>query len=97
MIDVMVHSKLMIVDDVLLHVGSANLNNRSIGLDTECDLAIEARTQGSARRSSACATACSATIAALRRMRLRPRSRNGLARADSAYAASRGALSCAGD
>jgi len=36
----------MIVDDVLLHVGSANLNNRSIGLDTECDLAIEARTQG---------------------------------------------------
>jgi len=45
-IDVMVHSKLMIVDDVLLHVGSANLNNRSIGLDTECDLAIEARTQG---------------------------------------------------
>lgn len=36
----------MIVDDVLLHVGSANLNNRSMGLDTECDLAIEARTQG---------------------------------------------------
>ena len=35
----------MIVDDVLLHVGSANLNNRSIGLDTECDIAIEARTQ----------------------------------------------------
>ena len=42
-LDVMVHSKVMIVDDVLLHVGSANLNNRSIGLDTECDLAIEAR------------------------------------------------------
>lgn len=39
----MVHSKLMIVDDVLLHVGSANLNNRSAGLDTECDLALEAR------------------------------------------------------
>jgi len=43
-IDVMVHSKVMIVDDVLLRVGSANLNNRSIGLDTECDLAIEATT-----------------------------------------------------
>ena len=40
---VMVHSKLMIVDDELLRIGSANLNNRSMGLDTECDLAIEAR------------------------------------------------------
>lgn len=38
------HSKLMIVDERLLRVGSANLNNRSMGLDTECDLAIEART-----------------------------------------------------
>lgn len=37
------HSKLMIVDDRLLRVGSANLNNRSMGVDTECDLAIEAR------------------------------------------------------
>jgi uncharacterized membrane protein YdjX (TVP38/TMEM64 family) len=27
----------------LIRVGSANLNNRSMGLDTECDLAIEAR------------------------------------------------------
>src|SRR3954454_19599289 len=43
-IDVMVHSKVMVVDDVLLRVGSANLNNRSLGLDTECDLAFEART-----------------------------------------------------
>jgi len=36
------HSKLMIVDDRLLRVGSANLNNRSFGVDSECDLAIEA-------------------------------------------------------
>lgn len=36
------HSKLMIVDDSLLRIGSANLNNRSMGVDTECDLAIEA-------------------------------------------------------
>jgi phospholipase D1/2 len=42
--DIMVHSKVMIVDDVLLRVGSANLNNRSLGLDTECDLAFEAKT-----------------------------------------------------
>ena len=39
----MVHSKVMIVDDVLLRVGSANLNNRSMGTDTECDLTIEAQ------------------------------------------------------
>jgi phosphatidylserine/phosphatidylglycerophosphate/cardiolipin synthase-like enzyme/uncharacterized membrane protein YdjX (TVP38/TMEM64 family) len=39
-----VHSKVMIVDDVLLRVGSANLNNRSMGFDTELDLAIEAET-----------------------------------------------------
>jgi phospholipase D1/2 len=37
-----VHAKVMVVDDRLLRVGSANLNNRSMGLDTECDLLIEA-------------------------------------------------------
>ncbi|MEQ8196148.1 MAG: VTT domain-containing protein [Rhodospirillales bacterium] len=41
-IPVNVHAKLMIVDDRFLRVGSSNLNNRSMGLDTECDLAIEA-------------------------------------------------------
>jgi phosphatidylserine/phosphatidylglycerophosphate/cardiolipin synthase-like enzyme/uncharacterized membrane protein YdjX (TVP38/TMEM64 family) len=41
-VDVMVHSKLMIVDDRLLRIGSANLCNRSMGTDTECDLTIEA-------------------------------------------------------
>jgi len=43
-IDTMVHSKVMVVDDALIRVGSANLNNRSFGLDTECDLAFEAQT-----------------------------------------------------
>ena len=42
---ILVHSKLIIVDDTLLRVGSSNLNNRSAGLDTECDLAIEARNE----------------------------------------------------
>ena len=37
-----VHGKLLIVDDRLLVVGSANLANRSMALDTECNLAIEA-------------------------------------------------------
>ncbi len=36
-----VHSKLLVVDDRLVRVGSANLANRSMGLDTECDLAFE--------------------------------------------------------
>ena len=38
----MIHSKVMVVDDRLLRIGSANLNNRSMGTDTECDLVIEA-------------------------------------------------------
>jgi uncharacterized membrane protein YdjX (TVP38/TMEM64 family) len=37
-----VHSKVMIVDDEILTIGSANLNNRSMVLDTECNLALEA-------------------------------------------------------
>ncbi|MGF1628635.1 MAG: VTT domain-containing protein [Kiloniellaceae bacterium] len=39
---VMVHAKVMIVDDRLLRIGSANLNNRSMGTDSECDLVLEA-------------------------------------------------------
>ncbi len=37
-----VHAKVMIVDDEVLRVGSSNLNNRSMRLDTECDIAIDA-------------------------------------------------------
>lgn len=37
-----VHSKVMVADDRLLRVGSSNFNNRSMGFDSECDLAIEA-------------------------------------------------------
>ena len=40
---VLIHSKLIIVDDIFLRIGSSNLNNRSMGLDSECDLAIEAK------------------------------------------------------
>lgn len=36
------HAKVMVVDDRLLRIGSSNLNNRSMSLDTECDLVIEA-------------------------------------------------------
>jgi len=39
------HSKLMIVDDEWLRIGSANLSNRSMGVDTECDLVLQADAQ----------------------------------------------------
>jgi phospholipase D1/2 len=55
-VDVMVHSKVMIVDDRLLRIGSANLNNRSMGADSECDLVIEARSE--AEREAICAARC---------------------------------------
>ena len=37
-----VHAKIMIVDDVLLRIGSSNIDRRSMGFDTECDVAIKA-------------------------------------------------------
>lgn len=40
-----VHAKIMIADEKILKLGSANLNNRSMGFDTECDIAIEAQDQ----------------------------------------------------
>jgi phospholipase D1/2 len=47
------HSKVCIVDDELVRVGSANLSNRSMGFDTECDLAIEASERPAVRRTIA--------------------------------------------
>ena len=41
-----VHAKVTIVDDEVLHVGSSNMNNRSLRLDTECDVTIDARLPG---------------------------------------------------
>ncbi|MGH0030288.1 MAG: VTT domain-containing protein [Myxococcota bacterium] len=48
-----VHSKLMVVDDRLARVGSANLSNRSMGFDSECDLAVESTPEGAASRAIA--------------------------------------------
>lgn len=41
-VPIYVHAKLMIVDDEVLRIGSANMNNRSLGLDSECDLVLDA-------------------------------------------------------
>ena len=46
-----VHSKVLMVDDTLLTVGSANLNNRSMGFDTECNLALAAEGQDHVRKA----------------------------------------------
>ncbi len=46
-----VHAKLMIVDDRILRIGSANMNNRSLGLDSECDIFIDCERPGN---ESAC-------------------------------------------
>ena len=36
------HAKVLIIDDRVLRLGSSNVNNRSMRLDSECDLALEA-------------------------------------------------------
>ena len=46
--DIYVHSKITIVDDRMIRVGSANFNNRSMGLDSECDLLIDGNLPGNA-------------------------------------------------
>lgn len=50
-----IHSKLLIVDDEIIRVGSANMNNRSMGLDTECDLFIDAARPGNGHAVAAIA------------------------------------------
>jgi phosphatidylserine/phosphatidylglycerophosphate/cardiolipin synthase-like enzyme/uncharacterized membrane protein YdjX (TVP38/TMEM64 family) len=37
-----IHSKVMVVDDELARIGSANFSRRSMAVDSECDLAIDA-------------------------------------------------------
>lgn len=37
-----VHAKVLVVDDQVLRIGSSNMNNRSMRLDTECDVTIDA-------------------------------------------------------
>ncbi|HZN04108.1 MAG TPA: VTT domain-containing protein, partial [Candidatus Polarisedimenticolia bacterium] len=44
-----IHSKVLVADDVLLRIGSANLARRSMGLDTECDLAVDGSGDSGAR------------------------------------------------
>lgn len=50
--EILIHAKLIIVDDRFARVGSSNLNNRSGGFDTECDVGVEAHGE-EARRAIA--------------------------------------------
>ena len=47
----MVHAKVMVIDDNWVRVGSSNLSNRSMGLDSECDLAIAANGKDAVRKA----------------------------------------------
>jgi phosphatidylserine/phosphatidylglycerophosphate/cardiolipin synthase-like enzyme len=47
------HAKILIADGRVLRLGSSNMNNRSLRLDTECDLAIEAADEATAERIAA--------------------------------------------
>jgi phosphatidylserine/phosphatidylglycerophosphate/cardiolipin synthase-like enzyme len=51
-----VHAKLTIVDDCILRIGSANLNNRSMGLDSECDVFIDCARPGNAHAEATITT-----------------------------------------
>ncbi|MFO7714076.1 VTT domain-containing protein [Desulfosarcina sp.] len=45
----MVHAKVMVIDDDFVRVGSSNLSNRSMGFDSECDLAVATDTDQDVR------------------------------------------------
>ena len=46
---IIVHSKVSVFDDRVMRVGSANLNNRSFGFDTEIELAVEGESENARR------------------------------------------------
>ncbi len=47
--EIYVHAKILIIDDRAIKIGSSNMNNRSMGFDTECDIALDAADDAAAR------------------------------------------------
>jgi phospholipase D1/2 len=45
-VPIYVHAKILVIDNRLMTVGSANLSNRSMGLDSECNLVVESNGEG---------------------------------------------------
>jgi hypothetical protein len=58
-----VHAKVTVVDRDVLRVGSSNFNNRSLRLDTECDVVIDATSSGRAEDGEAVAAIRNALLA----------------------------------
>ena len=54
--EIVVHSKVMVVDERFLCVGSGNLSNRTLGFDTECNLVLDTATGGERIRAAASRT-----------------------------------------
>ena len=52
-VPIYVHAKVMMIDDEVLRIGSSNMNNRSMRLDTECDVTFDASIGENATRISA--------------------------------------------
>jgi phosphatidylserine/phosphatidylglycerophosphate/cardiolipin synthase-like enzyme len=52
-VPIYVHAKILIADDRTLRVGSSNMNNRSMRLDTECDVIIDVGLPGNEGREAA--------------------------------------------
>ena len=59
-----VHAKVLIVDDRLLRIGSSNMNNRSMRLDTECDVCVDAAMMPSDSEARASITGIRASLIA---------------------------------
>ena len=51
--DIYCHAKVLIADDRVMRLGSSNMNNRSLRLDTECDVSIEPPDQAAPDRIAA--------------------------------------------
>jgi len=51
--DIYCHAKVLIADDRVMRLGSSNMNNRSLRLDTECDVSIEPPDQAARDRIAA--------------------------------------------
>ena len=67
-----VHAKVLIIDDRYLRIGSSNLNNRSMGFDTECDIAIEADHLGQHARQKGDLDAVPQYVLAIARAEVQP-------------------------
>ncbi|MFV0624782.1 phospholipase D-like domain-containing protein [Sphingomonas sp. ac-8] len=58
-----IHAKVTVIDGEILRVGSSNFNNRSMRLDTECDVTIDSTRPANSRAGSAIAHVAHALIA----------------------------------